>query len=163
MKLPGANVMEPVGRLIADLLGRGIDVRVRVSGTSMAPFLQSGDIVTLHRIRPEDVAIGDIVLCAADDGRPVLHRVLRSWRGAEGERYIQTRGDSCLKLDIPISEAQVLGKVKWVERESAPGRREQWLNLESRLGRLRGRLAAVFGLVVSGLYYKAWRPFRSTA
>ena len=161
MKLPGARVTEPVGRLIADLLGRDIDVRVRVSGRSMAPFLKSGDIVTLHRVRPEDVGIGDIVLCAADSGHPILHRVLRSWRNDAGERIIQTRGDSCLKLDIPVLRSEVLGRVRWVEREAATGSRERRLNLESRRGRLRARIAAWGGLIMSGLYYKAFRPLAS--
>lgn len=67
---------------VVALLGEGAaQVPVRVSGTSMAPFLHPGDVVYLSRpVRP--CRVGDIVLFTRPEGRYVLHRIVKKKNGA---------------------------------------------------------------------------------
>lgn len=56
-------------------------IPVRISGTSMAPFLHPGDVVWLFRpVRP--CRVGDIVLFTRPEGSYVLHRIVKKKDGA---------------------------------------------------------------------------------
>ncbi|MEW6358021.1 MAG: signal peptidase I [Planctomycetota bacterium] len=98
------------------ILRRGADVRVRVTGRSMAPFLRDGDIVTLRAVPFSSLRWGDVIFFRNAEGLAVMHRIVR-WRRRGGAALVQTAGDAAACLDPPVSEGNVLGKVRLVERQ----------------------------------------------
>lgn len=81
---------------------------LRVGGASMAPFIRTGDVVTL---RPcERARLGDVVARLAGPDRLLVHRVVTG-----GEPPL-TRGDSAHEPDPPLSPGELLGRVWAVER-----------------------------------------------
>ena len=96
------------------LLSRSLPVELRMSGSSMRPAIEDGDVVTIEPIADEPVRQGDIVLYHSRFDTAVIHRVIRIDKSAE--RAILTRGDSAAQNDLPVSIHRVLGRVKLVER-----------------------------------------------
>ena len=141
--------------LLADLLARGVRVRIRVSGSSMGRALRSGDMVTLEPLAGR-ARRGDLVMFRSDSGALVLHRVLRTWRHAAcGWRY-QTCGDASLRLDAVIGEDRILGRVTRVERGGA-----KILELSTRRARWGARCIATARLAACAPGYKLARLARS--
>jgi hypothetical protein len=95
--------------LIAEVLRRFGDARVRALGTSMLPALQPGDVLHVRRCGIGDVREGDIVLSAAG-ARLLAHRVVRVSTDPEAP-FVVTRGDDLPADDLPIRAAQMLGVV----------------------------------------------------
>ena len=95
-------------------------VRLRVFGTSMVPSILPGDLVSVERIKMENVSPGEVVLFL-QRGRLFVHRVEgRSAIDGEGlpvELHVITRGDRLLRPDPPVSRAELLGRVVEVERD----------------------------------------------
>ena len=91
---------------IAKLLAMGNDVTVAVRGRSMTPLLVEGrDHVTLRRCGPGDIRRGDVVLArAGDDGRVVLHRVVRR----EGDNVV-LQGDGNRVQTETVAATAVVG------------------------------------------------------
>lgn len=143
------------GILIEDLLGRGLRVRIPVTGASMGRALRCGDVVTLAP--PGDaLARGDLVMFRDPAGALMLHRILRVWKRApQGARY-QTRGDANLRLDAIVDAARIRGRVVCVERKG--GHVE---HLDNASARWRALALALAQLMVSGLAYKLARVARS--
>jgi signal peptidase I len=80
-------------------------VPVRVSGGSMSPALNSGDLVIVRRnLRPRE---GTIVLAKADSRGAVLHRVVMV--GHDGS--LTTRGDANLVNDTARTRQVDVGGV----------------------------------------------------
>ncbi len=103
---------EAASGLIEEALVRGNAVRVRVTGRSMQPFLNGGEVV---RIEPMSgpLAVGDLVLFRdPQKTQLVMHRVL--WARAVGP--IRTKGDGVRSLDAPVGRADILGRVSRIER-----------------------------------------------
>jgi signal peptidase I len=96
------------------LLSRSLPVELRMSGSSMRPAIEDGDVVTIEPIADEPVRQGDIVLYHSRFDTAVIHRVIRIDKSVE--RTILTRGDSAAQNDLPVSIHRVLGRVKLVER-----------------------------------------------
>jgi len=109
-------------QLSAALLGMGLRVRVRVSGTSMAPALVAGDVVELHPVKTQQLACGDILYIQDLYYGYYLHRLLRR-TSRNGQALLQTRGDHQWRLDCPVAPGQVLGRVGKVEYNSGRWRR----------------------------------------
>jgi signal peptidase I len=97
------------------LLSRSLPVELRMSGSSMRPAIEDGDVVTIEPITDEPIRQGDIVLYHSRFDTAVIHRVVRIDKSAE--RSILTRGDSAAQNDLPVSIHRILGRVKLVERE----------------------------------------------
>jgi signal peptidase I len=96
------------------LLSRSLPVELRMSGGSMRPAIEDGDVVTIEPITDEPIRQGDIVLYHSRFDTAVIHRVIRIDKSAE--RSILTRGDSAAQNDLPVSIHRILGRVKLVER-----------------------------------------------
>jgi signal peptidase I len=96
------------------LLSRSLPVELRMSGGSMRPAIEDGDVVTIEPITDEPIRQGDIVLYHSRFDTAVIHRVVRIDKSAE--RSILTRGDSAAQNDLPVSIHRILGRVKLVER-----------------------------------------------
>ena len=137
-----------LGELLAALIHRGLAVRFRPGGQSMRPWLGDGDVVTIapaSRLRP-----GDVVLYLAADGSPVLHRLVRR---RPGGRW-QMRGDALWRLDDPVPEACILGRLVRLERAEDG----EVTDLDRPGQRLLGRARAATLLVQSAWHYKLGRP-----
>jgi len=113
-------VASVAGQLIADLLERGLEVRVRVTGESMRPLLRGGELATVVPVLPASVRRGDLVLWKDAAGSLVLHRMVRL-PGAGDAGRCQTRGDSLAACDEPFGPEQILGRVSRVEGLRVPG------------------------------------------
>jgi len=102
--------------VVADVVRKFGEVRIRVFGTSMMPALNPGDSIFVKRAAIEEVSAKEIVLFL-QDGRLFAHRVVRTVRGqgADDLRLI-TRGDRLQQNDFPISPSELLGRVMWAER-----------------------------------------------
>jgi signal peptidase I len=94
-----------------EALALGLDVRVRVSGRSMTPFIGNGDIVIIRKVPLISHHIGDILFFKNSIGHPVVHRFLKR-QGA----FYRTKGDAQLSFDEPIPPEAVLGKVVSIEK-----------------------------------------------
>lgn len=97
------------------LLSRSLPVELRMSGSSMRPAIEDGDIITVEPITEVPVRQGDIVLYHSRFDTAVIHRVVRVERSSS-ERAVVTRGDAASHNDGPVPIHRVLGRVKLVER-----------------------------------------------
>ncbi|GMQ77047.1 MAG: hypothetical protein BMS9Abin01_2356 [Gammaproteobacteria bacterium] len=135
--------------LIADLLGRGLRVRLGVGGVSMAPWLRDHDHVVVEPLHGKQARFGDLVLFRNARGALVLHRVVRRWRDSRGRHRLQTRGDANIRLDPSIDHARVLGRVRRTERMGRGS-----IDLQTAGERLRAVVVGTGKLLRSALYYK---------
>jgi signal peptidase I len=101
------------------LLSRSLPVELRMSGSSMSPAIEDGDVITIEPISDEPVRQGDIVLYQSRFDTAVIHRVVKIER-SQSERMVTTRGDSASQSDSPIPLHRVIGRVKLVERAGEP-------------------------------------------
>jgi signal peptidase I len=118
---------------VARTFGR---LRLRVTGTSMMPSIQPGDLLSVGRVGLREASPGEIVLFARG-GRLFAHRIVERG-GNPHDPYLVTRGDRLLDNDPPVFQSELLGHVKAIERRGRPvvcSRR--WLKGPNRvLGRL---------------------------
>lgn len=91
---------------VADSFGR---VRLRVSGTSMAPGIRPGDLLSVERAKLKEISAGQVVVFSRE-GRLIAHRVIAKTENA-GETCLVTRGDRRWRNDAPVSSAEVVGRV----------------------------------------------------
>ncbi len=103
--------------LAMELLGEGLDVALRVTGSSMSPFLRSGDIVTVVPIATRKPRVGDIVV-RRHGVRLLVHRLI-AIQTPEPEMHWQTRGDAVAWPDPAVEGDEVLGVVVGVEPKGA--------------------------------------------
>lgn len=67
-----ADILQEAIRLVND----GVSVTLPVNGQSMLPFIIGGrESVILQK--PVELKVGDVVLAWVDDGRYVVHRIIR--------------------------------------------------------------------------------------
>ena len=109
-------------QLIDDLLRSGRLVRLRVTGRSMAPWLEDGMLVTLRRVPTAALTAGTVVLFLAGNGRPVLHRVIRKVQAPDGSPWFLIKGDACAIPDGLVAADQIIGTIVGVDHKAASGR-----------------------------------------
>jgi len=97
--------------VIAAILADGKIVRFEADGDSMYPLIRSGDRLLVEPVAPRALRRGDVVLARLDRGL-TAHRIVR----IDGAT-ITMRGDNCDVDDPPFAPAQLLGRVRAVERE----------------------------------------------
>lgn len=100
---------------VADQFG---GVRLRVSGTSMAPAVRPGDLLSVEATEPYQVCPGEIVVFARE-GRLIAHRMVARTEDVTGS-YLVTRGDRVRRNDPPVSSAELVGRVTGIERGGTP-------------------------------------------
>lgn len=93
------------------MLDDGYDLRLRVTGTSMFPFLKTGSYVTISRVPLSELKIGDIIFCRCDDGSFKLHRLI-----VIQNKMLITKGDALGFPDKPFEKKDYQGKVIRIER-----------------------------------------------
>ena len=115
-EIPKLAAEDRVEGLVAEVLGRFGEVRLRVTGSSMLPSVQPGDVLTIRRCVMSAVESGAIVLCTRD-GRLFAHRVV-----SRRNTHLVTRGDALEWQDPPVRQDQLLGRVVALTRN---GRQRQ--------------------------------------
>ena len=95
-------------------------VRLRVFGTSMAPSILPGDLISVQRAVMSEISSGDIVLYERE-GRMFAHRVVGCMQSPGGSLLI-ARGDRLRHNDPPVSSRELLGKVISIERGNSQRR-----------------------------------------
>ncbi|RMG07123.1 MAG: hypothetical protein D6731_24350 [Planctomycetota bacterium] len=93
--------------LLAAALARGLRVRLRVRGGSMAPSLHDGQRIEIEPLR-RPPRVGEVVACRVGD-RLRVHRVV-----AFGPAGVVTRGDANGRDDPPLPLGEVLGRARAV-------------------------------------------------
>ena len=81
----------------SNLLEDGYDLRLKVTGRSMSPFLRTGTFVTLSKEPLSKLCIGDIIFCQCNDGSFKLHRLIQA-----KDDLLITRGDALVSIDVPF-------------------------------------------------------------
>ena len=109
------------------------EVRLRLLGTSMAPALLPGDVVSVRRAKLDEISVGEIVLFARA-GRFFVHRVVSTCTASVMPSLI-TQGDRLGHDDPPVNSCEFLGRIVSIER----GNRKVGI-AKSRSNRLLARL-----------------------
>ncbi len=112
------QLVEDLNTLACDLVSETVRTlgcaRLRVTGTSMTPAVQPGDLLSIQRADFKEISIAQIVLYARD-GRLITHRVVEKSVGPHAQHLI-TRGDRVVQNDSPVSPDELLGRVTFIER-----------------------------------------------
>jgi hypothetical protein len=90
---------------------RSGNLRLRVSGRSMAPLLQPGDFLDVQAVGPQQLRLGDVVVLQ-DAAGFLTHRLV----AIQGQQLL-TKGDALALLDPPLPPTALVGRVQTVERE----------------------------------------------
>jgi signal peptidase I len=72
----------------------------------------TGDIIVLIGSKPENVEVGDVIVFAANQPDPIIHRVIFTWT-EDGKTHYTTKGDhnpTTLSFEKEISEDRLIGK-----------------------------------------------------
>ncbi len=101
--------------LYQKILNSGTLLHLRADGRSMAPILNSGDMVTIRKTWPQSLRQGDLILFKTPVGQLLLHRIIYIRQLSDGI-VLQTKGDAAYHRDFPISSNAVLGKVCKIEK-----------------------------------------------
>ena len=102
----------PVAGLMRAVLEKGRAFRFEARGTSMFPFIQDGDAVTVTPLASDAPRLGDIVAFVhPQSGGVRVHRVVRISNGV-----YSLKGDNALGEDGEFSRDALLGRVARVER-----------------------------------------------
>lgn len=89
-------------------------IRLRVLGTSMAPSVLPGDVVSVRRVKLDEISVGEIVLFSRG-GRFFVHRVVSTPTASKTSCLI-TRRDRLGHDDPPVNSWEILGRVVSIER-----------------------------------------------
>jgi signal peptidase len=120
--------------LVAEVVRTFGGIRLRVTGTSMLPAVRPGDVLTIGRVRLEEISPGELVL-ARRSTRLFAHRVRGYARSHEP--YLTTRGDRLPHDDPPVFRSDLVGKVTALERNGRQIAPDERLNASDRvLGRV---------------------------
>ena len=130
MKVPLPNM-----KFFSEFLEDGYDLRLRVTGTSMSPFLETGSYVILSKVPASELRIGDIIFCRCKDGSFKLHRLIR----VTGKKLL-TKGDALRAFDPPFDKSDYQGKVICIEQNQPDGTYHR--NMESQSVRMLNYLTA---------------------
>jgi signal peptidase I len=130
---PAELLTAETSTLFEDVLNKGLGLRVRVTGRSMAPFLMGGELLTIKKVPCSSLRIGDLIFFKNPDGYPLLHRIVK--KKCDKDIFLfQTKGDALIALDDPVCEDQVLGKVCHIEKTGI-WRERKYYDMESYLSR----------------------------
>lgn len=117
--------------LIAAILERYGQLRLRACGSSMFPVIRSGDVLSIQHCTAEAVQQGDVVLVRNGDGI-VAHRLIEK-QLHDGESFLLTRGDSLWDSDAVQPASMLLGRVAAITRNGRAIHRPLAATLPERL------------------------------
>ncbi len=93
-----------------DILNKNKKIKISVHGSSMLPFLRSGDNVIIKRVKENELKVADIVVFKYFD-KIVVHRIIKI-----NTDTIICRGDSTINNDEPVGKKNIIGVVIGRER-----------------------------------------------
>jgi signal peptidase I len=98
--------------LAKEVLDSGRSISITVTGNSMYPFLRdSTDSVELSHAKYPDIRFGDVVMYIRDNGKFVVHRVLKTT-----PTHFHIIGDAQQWVEGPLRPDQLVAKVTAVWR-----------------------------------------------
>jgi signal peptidase I len=113
------QVEKIAGELKKDLLAKGYAQRYTIIGKSMQYLIAPGNEITVRKVPPEEIRVGDVILMNDPEnfsGLPVAHRVMSRMITPQGYAY-RTKGDFGAKYDRRwINAEEVLGKVAMIHK-----------------------------------------------
>ncbi|MBQ3094172.1 MAG: hypothetical protein IJC52_03275, partial [Clostridia bacterium] len=92
--------------MIKEAFANGQTVTIPVTGTSMRPTLQYGDVVTLASTADKTVVRGDVVLYRRENGQFVLHRAVRVKKDT-----VDFCGDAQVDIERDVPKSALIGVV----------------------------------------------------
>lgn len=136
----------------------GKETTFKLTGNSMYPSIKSGDKVVIQHTR-QSIRIGSVV--AFRRGREIIvHRVIKIKKDHDQEIFL-TKGDFNRKSDIPITEAQIIGKVVTINKDG--GRQ---IDLQTPYQQLCGHIISSLHSILSPIYrifyFHILKPFNKT-
>lgn len=140
------NPGEPAfATVVADLLRRGVRVRFRASGSSMAPAILDGDAVTVEPVAAARLRRGDVVL-ARRGSVVIAHRLVGRRHRPDGGLDCLLRGDAADGDDAPVAASEILGRIVEARRGARSIAVSSWrarvaAGLRRAAHRLRARLS----------------------
>jgi hypothetical protein len=123
--------MDAAVRLMGRAGRRGV---LRIQGISMIPTFRPGRTIEVE-FGTGEVRTGEVLLFR-QSGNLVVHRFLARVRSRKAGACLRTRGDGVSKLDPPLKEDAVVGRVVAVERAGG------WRSLQGSRARFYAVMAA---------------------
>ncbi len=109
LALSGASLQE----LMEAVLARRASFRFRAKGSSMAPFIENNDVITVAPLHGASIRSGDVVaFTQPETGQLKVHRVI-----AKREDAFLLMGDNASRVDGRIPLACIQGLVTQLERK----------------------------------------------
>ena len=105
------NKIEDLVPLLLDTLNNNKDFTMPVKGTSMLPFINEKNLVTLTK--PNNIKKNDIVFYKRNNGQYVLHRIYQIKKD-----YFVLMGDNQTFKEEPIYLNQIIAKVKSIKKKN---------------------------------------------
>ncbi len=97
------------------ILHKGGALSFKAYGSSMTPFIRSGDVISVEPVSENSLTIGTIVLCKSNQSKIVAHRVVKR-HVKNGQIFLSLRGDALLRPDQTVTIDQVMGKITGIQR-----------------------------------------------
>ncbi|WP_333625998.1 S24 family peptidase [Sphingobacterium siyangense] len=110
------------------ILREGKEVRIRVKGNSMRPFIQDGDTVLLQAYRGQPLALGSNIL-AKDKDKFVFHRFVGK---KNGQCVLAGDGNLVLNEYIPLTDIIAVAVMHY------PKHKDKAIAIDQAWARLRG-------------------------
>ena len=104
------NKIEDLVPLLLDTLNNNKDFTMPVKGTSMLPFINEKNLVTLTK--PNNIKKNDIVFYKRNNGQYVLHRIYQIKKD-----YFVLMGYNQTFKEEPIYLNQIIAKVKSIKKK----------------------------------------------
>src|ERR1700691_1894788 len=105
--------------MVSELVQKFGAARLRVLGSSMAPTLRPGDILSVRRAAPEEISVGQLIVFSSGP-RLITHRVVATAED-EGVRRWVTRGDRTCCDDPTVLPENLIAVVESVSRRTSRG------------------------------------------
>ncbi len=99
-------------------LSRRKQVVMRMSGSSMRPTIEDGELFTVVAVQPHDLRPRDVIMFSTDSGTALVHRLVRLSR-RDGCALVLARGDYSQLLDPPIPLTRVIARVVAVQKRGS--------------------------------------------
>ena len=155
IEAPIKRIPPETSAFFGDILKRGLQLSLRTTGRSMAPFLRGGEILTIKKVPADSLRIGDLIFFKTHEGFPLIHRIVKRQQEEHGSLF-HTKGDAVLGMDDMISEINILGKVCRVEQVSRDSKGRE-IDMESRLQQYLNYISAMLSLAKTRIYSTAAR------
>ncbi|MFJ7747146.1 signal peptidase I [Peribacillus sp. NPDC097295] len=86
-------------------------------GSSMYPFIKSGDICHFNECKLSQLKKGDIVLFYSATKRLIAHRYYKEIQSNQQRQFL-FKGDTNLGFDQPVLGDQIVGKLLYVQKRN---------------------------------------------